>query len=140
MGPLQSDLSYMQFPLGSRSTALGTLPQMVRFVVGLPILPHLPGDGQPPICQATIGARLVSTVGEDIAPIGERPTRAGNRGFGELLRDAPELFVAATTEDDDLSPAACFGDRTGTSEGLDTGRSRETIPMIAELGEQGRSQ
>jgi hypothetical protein len=55
---------------------------------------------------------------------------------GELLDNAAELSVAATTEDDNLSLATLLGDGAGTGQGLNAGGRGEAVAVVAELGEQ----
>jgi hypothetical protein len=53
----------------------------------------------------------------------------------ELLDNATELSIAATTEDDNLSLATLLGDGAGSGQGLNAGRRGEAVAVVAELGQ-----
>ena len=111
---------------------------MIGLVVGFVVLPHLPDDGQPAIGQPTVCIGIGATAGAEIAPISQSPARLPHGGLGELLGNAPELTVAAATEDDDLALPALLGDGAGTGQGLNAGRCGEAITVVPELGQQSR--
>jgi hypothetical protein len=113
---------------------------VVRLVVGLAVLPYLPDDGQPAIGQPAVCIGVRATAGTEIAPVGQSPARLPHGGFGKLLGYAPELAIAAATEDDDLALTALLGDGAGTGQSLNAGRSGEAIAVVTELGQQSRSQ
>jgi hypothetical protein len=53
--PLQYDLSYMQHQTGLEVDGAGHAVADSTSRVGLAVLPYLPDDGRPSVCQATIG-------------------------------------------------------------------------------------
>ena len=111
---------------------------MIRFVVGLAVLPYLPDDGQPAIGQPTVGIGVRATAGTEIAPVSQSPTRLPHGGLGELLGYASELTIAAATEEDNLAFPALLGDGAGTGQGLNAGRCGEAITVVPVLGQQSR--
>jgi hypothetical protein len=80
--------------------------------------------------------RVRTAVRAHIAPVSQSPARLLHGSLGGLLGNAPGLTVTAATEDDDLSLSALLGDRAGTGQGLNGGRCRKAIPVVAELGQQ----
>jgi tetratricopeptide (TPR) repeat protein len=67
--------------LGSRPATLSTLLYVVRLVIGLAILPHLPDDGQPTIGQPAVGIGVRATTGTEIAPVSQGPALDQNQVF-----------------------------------------------------------
>lgn len=115
---------------------LSPLLDVVRLVVGLALLPHLPDDGRPTIGQPAVAIGVRTTARADVAPVGQGPTRLLRGGLGELLGDTAELAVATTAEEDNPALATLLGNGAGTGQGLNGGRSGEAIPVVTELGQE----
>ena len=82
------------------------------------------------------------TPAKQFMPVGVSELRpvAFAGSLGPLLSIVAEFSVTATAEIDTMSVTAAVGYRTGASQGLNGGSGWETIPMVTELNQQGRSQ
>ena len=94
------------------------MSQMKVFIIGDPILPEFPGNGQPTIGQAAVRLAFGTDMRKNQLIIRVSP-RGYEEGFhGPLLGNGTELLIAGTAEGNDVALATRIGYWTGTCHSL----------------------
>ena len=111
---------------------------MKIFIIGDPILPEFPSNGQPTIGQAAVSLAFGTDVRKNHLIIRVGPGGDEEGFHGPLLGNGTELLVAGTAEGDDVAPATCIGNRTSACHGLQGLWGRKPHAVIPEFSQQGR--
>src|SRR5579872_270673 len=101
-------------------------------------LPHLPGDLEPALAQASDGGGVVHAVGPLLLVIRLGPDAGLAGQVGPEVDRRAQRLVAGMTDGDDAAFSRLLGDRRGAGVALDGLDGLEDFAVGTELAEQPR--